>query len=791
MNVVRRLSWIAIVVFLLSLGTTARARTVNIGVFQAGEHIWQSGLRSAFSESLQRLVPDSIKIQFIPDGFRSAEWNRDSSRIMAQQLVKVPKLDLIVTLGPWTTEDLLAAGCQKPIVSMYHVDPRLEGLADTAGVPTAPNLTVEIPVGKIERDLTMLTQLWAVKRLGFLYFPTGNEAPKVKSIIDSIGKQLGFEVVTSEGFNNYGTYAFFKAYNTMDHKIDALYLMPSWGLDAQRLRDFLEQTLNDRIPVFSYEGRMAIERGALASDAGNTLNAEGWYNAWKAAQIIMGKKPADLPTLVPADGGLILNEGAAYLLKKEFPEEILAQADILWSLALPGWQQFKLNEAVQRACDQNPGYLSKYDALTRASADASRAWSQYLPSLVADGTARRVDDNTVTNSHGWVKNDQYFSGLTFDQPLFSLSAVRAIQLAAKDRQTATIDLDQAQLDLEYGVTVAYLNYMKAQLGLEDQLNNRRLVDYNLQMAKMKSRMGVGNDWDVNRWTTERLRSSASVYTARSNLRVARILFNELLNQPWDQPFILDTVPYSAPMFYQSYQKIRPFIALDSTLTKAENFLVDKGLSQNPQMRLNNVELEKQKLRVAANSARFFPTIGFRATLEKSDLYKDYPPSFLQKDNTWSIGASFHWPLFLGFDRIKERQALKARMSELEYIGDDIRLNVMGGITAALSEMISNAGRASALQRSDDYARDQVQLTVENYESGKTGYLDCLDAANLSLSTSLAALEARVNFFENAAQLVHTLGISPSHENSSAVDVLYDRLSRQLNAPSPTTTPKKP
>lgn len=106
-------------------------------------------------------------------------------------------------------------------------------------------------------------------------------------------------------------------------------------------------------------------------------------------------------------------------------------------------------------------------------------------------------------------------------------------------------------------------------------------------------------------------------------------------------------------------------------------------------------------------------------------------------------------------------------------------------------MISNAGRASALQRSDDYARDQVQLTVENYESGKTGYLDCLDAANLSLSTSLAALEARVNFFENAAQLVHTLGISPSHENSSAVDVLYDRLSRQLNAPSPTTTPKKP
>ncbi len=410
---------------------------------------------------------------------------------------------------------------------------------------------------------------------------------------------------------------------------------------------------------------------------------------------------------------------------------------------------------------------------------------------MADGSATRVDDNTVTNSHGWVKNDQYSSGLTLDQPLFSLSAVRSIQLAARDKQTATIDLEQAQLDLEYGVTVAYLNYMKAQLALDDQLNNRRLIDYNLAMAKIKSGMGVGTDWDVNRWTTERLRTSASVYAARSNLRVARILFNVLLNQPWDQPFILDTMPYSSPMFFQSYQKIRTFIALDSSLTKAENFLVDKGLAQNPEMRLNSVELDKQRLRLSGNTARFFPTVGFRATLRNSDQYKDYPPSFLQKDNTWSVGASFRWPLFLGFDRVKERQSLKARLSELEYLRDGIRLNVMGNITSALSEMISDAGRASALQRSDDYARQQVQLTVENYESGKTGYLDCLDAANLSLSTSLSALEARISFFENAAQLVHTLGISPSHEGSSAVDVLYDRLSRQLSAPPPTTAPKKP
>ncbi len=299
---VRKTGYFIALAFLVCAWSGADARTVRVGFFQAGEHIWQSGLRGALIEILPRLVPDSIQIEFSPDGFRSANWKPDSCRIMANDLAHMAQLDLIVTLGPWTVEDLIAAGYKKPIISMYRVDPRLEGLADTAGVPTVDNLTVQIPVKKIERDLTLLTQLLPVKRLGYLYFPAGKEAPQIKGVIDSIGKVLGFEAVTAEGVNAFGVFTFFKAYNALDHKIDALYLFPTWGLDAQRLRDLLGQTLGDKIPVFTYEGRMTIERGALASDAGNDLNAVAWYNAWKIVQIIMGKKPSSLPTLVPDEG---------------------------------------------------------------------------------------------------------------------------------------------------------------------------------------------------------------------------------------------------------------------------------------------------------------------------------------------------------------------------------------------------------------------------------------------------------------------------------------------------------
>ncbi|MFZ1684293.1 MAG: ABC transporter substrate binding protein [Candidatus Zixiibacteriota bacterium] len=759
------------------------ARTVRIGFLQAGDHIMHSGIRTAFGESLTRLVPDSVHIEFSPKAVRSADWNRDSCRSMAAQLSKMTDVDIFLTVGPWAPEELLAAGCKKPIVSLYRVDPRLEGLADTLGVPNAPNLTVTIPDHRIEADLTLLSQIVPIKRLGYLYFPAADEAPKIKQLMDSIGRSLGFDVVTADGMNTLGVFAFFKAYNSLDHKIDALYLMPTWGLDAQRTRDFLERVLGDKIPVLSYEGRMAVERGALASDAGNDVNAQAWFGAWKAAQIIAGKSPASLPTLMPQQGGLIISEGAAHVLGKQFPEEIWSQSDVVWPLALPSWQQLTMAGAVKRAFDQNPGYLAAFDALNRAGAEASRAWAQLFPSIVADGSFLHESDNAVNNSHEWDKPDQTSIGLTLQQSIFSLPAIRAIQLAAKTRQSALIDIDKARLELEYGVSIAYLNYVKALMVLGAQNNYRQFVDYSLALARTKFQVGSATEAEVNRWAAERLKCSGQVYEARSNVRVARILVNALLNQPWDDRFTVDTLPYTAGNFLMAYQKIRPFIAIDSTRARTEGFLVDKGLGENPSMRQNSIDTQAQRLRIAANSARYWPRLDFNASVRSGDRYRDFPPTFTEKSGTWSLGASVKWPLFVGLDRVKERKALKFELSRLEYQRDQARLDVMQGITSNLAQMMAAAGRGSALLKSSDLARQQIQFATQTYESSHSSYLECLDAAKLYLETVIGGLDARMAFYTSASALVRSIGVSPALENGSPIDVLNDRLNRQLGAPA--------
>jgi outer membrane protein TolC/ABC-type uncharacterized transport system substrate-binding protein len=768
-------------VFVLVL--SAGARTVHIGVFQAGEHIMHAGLRSAFAESITHLVPDSITIEMTPTGFRSADWNRDTCRSMARQLTSMKDIDMVLALGPWTVEELLAAGYKKPIVSLYRVDPRLEGIADSNGTPVASNLTLTIPMHKIEKDLQLFSQMMPIKRLGYLYFPAGDEAPKVKQMMDSIGRELGFDVVTAEGVNTFGVFAFFKAYNNLDHKIDALYLMPTWGLEPQRLKDFLEQVMGDRIPVLAYEGRMAVERGALASVAGNDLNAQAWFGAWKASQIIMGKIPSSLPTEVTEQGGVIINEGAAHVLGKQFPEEIWSQSDVLWPLALSTWQHFSLADAVKKSFDQNPGYLAKFDALNRASAQASRAWTQLLPSLVAEGDLSHESDNAVINSHDWDKNDQYSAGLHLQQSLFSLPAIRNVQLAAKGKEAALVDLDRGKLELEYGVNLAYLNYVKALMVLGAKSNYRQFVDYSLELARTKMQVGQATEGEVNRWASERLRCSGDIYSARSNLRVARIMLNGLLNQPWDDPFTVDTLPFGVPEFYRAYSSIRPFIAVESTLARTEGFLVEKGLGQSPEMRQSDLALQSQKLRIAGNTARYFPTVNFDASVSTGDRYRDFPPTFIEKSNSWQLGASFRWPLFLGFDRVKERRELRAGLSEIEYNRDQIRLGVMTGITSSLARMMAAAGRGSALVKSSDLAREQIRLTSIDYESGKATYLECLDAAQLYLETALGALEARMEFFGSASELVKTIGVSPTLEGAGPVDVLQDRLVRQLGKPA--------
>ncbi len=750
----------------------------RLGYFEGGQYPVHVVLRSEFARQLQCVLPEDCEFAFVPEGYRSAGWKRDSCRAMAKQLAALPSIDMVVALGPWVIEDLLAAGFTKPILAMHQFDPIAQGLVGSDGRPIAPNLTVHVVPGRLEDDLKTLAKLVSVKRLGVLYFPSGDEGQAIVSTIDSFGKDLGFEVVTAEGFDNYGTYAFFKAYYQLDKKIDALYLPPLWGMDDIKVSEFFLMVAHDRIPAFTSEGECMVERGAFGSNAAYSIISEARYNAIKAARILQGEQPANLQVKFRGGMALAVNEQTANQCQVSLPTAVTDDAYLVAAPITEATPKYTLSDAVERALSYNPGYLARYDAVEAAVQAAKQAYSAYLPQIVAGASVAHLDDNTVANSRGTLEKDRYRSTVWLNQTVFSADAIKSIQLAAKQRDLEQTNFQQAKLDLELAVTAAYLTYLGAQEVLETQLRYRTLVDRSLEIAGTRLVLEEGSEIDLLRWKDERHQATSRIIHARWGVQAANVLLNVLFNLPGDNPLALDTTLFSEKRFWNDYDLLHALVPTAPDQKQLQDFLVSEGQKENPALRSLDIDIAIQKDLLSKNTARYYPTLDFQASLNYADQLVDRPLTFVEESTTWSVWGGLVLPIFLGTDRIRERTKLKAKLSQVEFERDAAGLEVMGEIRRGACDLVAQVGSVPRAVRSAELATQNLKLILEKYEGGKLGLVDLVDAYSNARNAELSSIVERYSFYLSMARLVRDVGW-PVRNGAAFREDLFRRLSEQF------------
>ncbi|UCC45001.1 MAG: TolC family protein [Candidatus Zixiibacteriota bacterium] len=743
-------------------------RSFNLGYFEAGPYATHSLLRREFYDQLELILPEGYQFVTIPQGFRSADWMRDTCRIMARQLADEKSIDILIAMGPWVVHDLLKAGFDRPIIAMHQFDPGLEGLLDESGRPIVSNLTVHSrPVGLYE-ELTILSRLIDIDRLGVLYFPSANELDTVVSEFEAIGKQLGFEVVSAEGYNIYGTFAYFKAFNGLEEEIDALYLPPLWALDQTALGQFLWQVSERGIPTFTSEGKLVLERGAFATASYFSIVSEARFNAAKAVRIMLGELPQDLPVSLQGGLGLAVNNGTALKCGIELPENVLSDFTVIE--APPGGEvtYMDLNEAINRASALNPGILAQSDAVHAAAEAARQAYSGYMPHLVGATRITHLDDNTVHNYRDLVSKDGYRSSLKVDQQLFSLETIREIQLASKHRDLANIDFTQTQLDLELAVSLAYLNYLRSEEILNALASNRGVIEHNLELAMTKAQTDEGDTLDVIRLEDERYQATLRVVDARADCKIARVILNALLNLPGNEPLQLDSITFAEESFLMNESRLNDRLKDRAAQQELEERIVVQALELNPAAGRARMQTDLQKSLLARNTARFWPSLSFNASLNFSDWLEE-SPTFTEEKTTWSVSGMLRLPLFLGSDRFRERSRLKAVLSEMEYRQDEVSLEIMRQIRTEFHSLVAAVTRITPSLQSRKRARQVLTSVVEGYSSGEYSLTDLFNVQANAIDAELSAIHARYAYYEAVARLVHRVGWSVSEDYSNFLE----------------------
>ncbi len=773
-SLARTVSCFAICLSLIPLFVqTAAARSFRVAYFEPGDYAFYRTLQGEYRDALLDKAPKGVKIVFPPDGYKTAEWDRQKSRAMAKDLTRNRNIDLIVTMGPWAVEDLLEAGCKKPIVAMGRFDPVLEGLAESNGRPLYKNLTVRIRPGKIQSDLAALTSLYPAKRIGLLYFPAGKESAVVENHVSRIAEKYGAQIITAPLKPGEDKYLFFKKLAEITNKVDVLYLTPLHGMPLEQINGFFQQLKISHIPAFSSEGLAQVERGAFGSNTAYNVYGLARYHAEKTFEILKGASPQSLPTVFRDGRRLTINLAVCKELGIDPPSALVAEARLIDAPSDPSARLFSVKDAINEASLVNPAYLGDDEALEVSKALIGEKRSEILPQLSANGYARGYADDPPGNAFPRESLGKTGYEITLRQTLFDLSAFKSISLAKKDFQTAE-DLREIQkADFEYSVAMAYLNLARAYDVREMYEQFRERTHHALQIALTHFELKTAPRAELVRWEGRKESATVQLLEKRSDVKIASAAFLAKLGRPTREEFTIDRGEFSELEF--SYVRRADSSMKSETLRNiAEDFWVMEAIKNSPLLKAAHTALDRSATELSVNTGRALPTVTASVGYFQ-DNYFDINPPLGVDDNGLIVQAQITAPLFDGGKRLKKRSRIKARMSELGYRLDDATLRVAEAVREDFAKLVGSIDRALFAIRSRKFASEALEANFTEYENEAASSDELFRGLEGELQSQADAIYARYDFFAAQIKLWRDVGYLYVDRNSSDYRATLERL----------------
>jgi outer membrane protein len=534
------------------------------------------------------------------------------------------------------------------------------------------------------------------------------------------------------------------------------------------------QALRDSLPVITTEGRYVVEHGALFSANVESIRANAYYHAHKAVQIIQGVLPADLPVTFEEVTGLLYNEAIA--IRQDWqPGGNLRYFARMVPAALRG-TPLTLSQAVSRALLQHPSQLAEADAVIAARENAARAKTDYLPQLNLDLSADYRDDHTVHNHFDEITNDALRASLSLDQKLLSVPTLKAIELARQRQRVREMSQTEASLELEASVEVAYLELLRALERLSVVRRYKNRIDDIHQVAMAMIEFGGDERTDALRWEDEFAKGTQALVDAETEVHTARVTLNLLLNQPGSTEILPQQESFSKDQRIREYLGLAQFTETPADQQATEDFLVRQAVAQNPALERLNINVDIQETLLSQNRGRWYPEIGFRASLQGVDELEN-TPAFQEEHVQWQLGAKLHLPLFLGGERWQERAMLRADLSRTQNIKDAVLLDVVRRVRLTAADMFGLMHQVPFVSRSVELAGIHADQVAAEYSSGKMSYVEVLESLRNERDTRLATLDNRYNYWVIVARLLSEIGWSTNESGRNPGDELLTRLAQ--------------
>jgi adhesin transport system outer membrane protein len=302
--------------------------------------------------------------------------------------------------------------------------------------------------------------------------------------------------------------------------------------------------------------------------------------------------------------------------------------------------------------------------------------------------------------------------------------------------------DQAEVSALDAVE-QYIAVLRDQSRLKNADENIKKHEDTLALVQKRAQLGGGNVADVSQ-AQARLQTAHSTYTdIQGQLRETQTKFLQIVGVPATD---LEDVTGSDL----------------SRVPENVDLSVQKGLENNPKVRLAKHDVERAEAEVREQTASMYPHLNFEAV----GSYNRFNSGLEEVDHNAQFLLVLRYNLYRGGADLARIKEFKERRSEaLEQLRVRER-EVEQDVRSSWAARLTQTERIDLLQKQIQANQDTYSGYVQQFDIGQRGLLDVLDAANelfISQDQLISAqneeLFANFRILASQGQLVESAGLT--------------------------------
>lgn len=749
------LAWTVAAVTLWS--STLWAQTVaKVGVVVDGKSASSDALGAAIRTAAGELG-SQFSAEFPPDKTRECDFTVACVNKALDELLADPAVNVVIAQGVLSSNLVVQrTELAKPVLAPFVIDLELQQLPKQI---VRKNLSYITWSPDWARDLKAFQKFATFKKLGIVVDKVLLDAiPILQKSAEKAGTAAGVPVVVVPMADTAQS-----VLDALPKDVDALYITALRRISSDELKKLAQGLRDKRLPSFSFAGEEGVKLGFLA---GMGANDDVVQLARRAALnlrgLVLGDPPDTLLTAFQQSETLFFNGEVARAIGVTPESSVLLDVTMVGQLGGQTGRSLSLADAVKEAMKTNLDLAASKEGLLSTAEQVNQARAGLLPQLGVGVGARWIDEDR-TLLYGAERSASWSAQLRqtiYDERSWgSFTTEKHLQRARERSQ------DAFKLDVALSVALSYLDLLRTQTAIKVQKEDLALSRSNLELARVREKVGVGGREEVYRWEAQLANTQNRLLSTVAVSRAARVELNTLLNRPSEQGVIPKELTIDDSSLLTSGKKLNRYLEDPALFAVLSDFMTQESHRLAPELASVDASLAAATRSVTAEKRSYLlPTFVASAGIEQR-FYEAGAGSDTQTiagietpdSLDWQVGVSATLPLLEGGGHNAELRRVERQRGQLTLQRKAIARDIERRLRVSLYQANATFGAIQLTQAAATAAGQNLALVTDKYREGTAPIIQLIDAQNQSVVAELDAANAVFDFLAQLMRVERAMG----------------------------------